>query len=167
MGTAALVAATLISALGVASFAARLLMGAASDRIGNLNTLIVSCLLMAPSLILLIFAKELWMFYLFAIIYGFGYGAEAPQQGALPSKYFGNQVILVSIMMLGADLGAALGSWVAGMVFDVTQSYQIAFILAALAIGMALSGTLTLKREERKKIKTEQTASVLTIPESN
>ncbi len=149
LGTAALVAATLVSVVGLSGVAGRILMGVASDRVGNLNTLILAAAGIALSLIWLTFARELWMFYLFAAVFGFNFGAEVPQQTALVSKLFGLRTMLVGIAHSCSNLGGALGSWVGGKVFDVTLSYRFAFLLGVVAIVCALAVAFTLSKRDR------------------
>jgi len=79
LGIDSLVAATFLSVLGFTSVLGRLLMGAASDRIGSHNALVICCVVMVASLVLLMFTREIWTFYLFSAIFGFAYGGEVPQ----------------------------------------------------------------------------------------
>ena len=148
IGIATLVAATLLSVVGISSIAGRLIMGAASDRIGSNNALLICCVVLVTSLLWLIFARELWMFYLFAIVFGFAYGGEVPQIPALISQFFGLRAVaaLVGTVFLGMAIGGSLGSWIGGQVFDVTHSYQIAFVIAAIAGLFAVVITLILKK---------------------
>lgn len=143
-----LVAATFISVIGVGSIAGRLAMGAVSDRIGSHNALLICCVILFATLIQLIFAKGLWTFYLFAVVFGFAYGGEVPQMAALVGSFFGLQSVatLVGIVVLGTRIGGALGSYLAGAIFDATNSYRIAFSMAALASLMAVAATLAIGR---------------------
>jgi MFS family permease len=103
---------------------------------------------MQSTLVFLIYARELWMFYLFAIIFGFAYGGEVPQMPVLVGRFFGMRALaaLVGVIVFGATIGGAIGSWVGGQVFDVTQSYQPAFIIAAAASFIGVVLTLVLKK---------------------
>ncbi|MBU2536056.1 MAG: MFS transporter [Chloroflexota bacterium] len=148
IGIASLIAATFISIVGIGSFVGRLLMGAASDRIGAYNALLVCCIIMLSTLAFLIFTRELWMFYLFAIVFGFAYGGEVPQMPVLVGRFFGLRAVatLVGVIVFGATSGGALGAWVGGQIFDVTQSYQLAFTIAAVTSFIAIVLTLILKK---------------------
>ena len=148
LGITALVAATLLSVVGASSIAGRLVMGTASDRIGSNNALTISCLVLVISLLWLIFARELWMLYLFAIVFGFAYGGRVPQTPALIGQFFGLRAVaaLVGAVIFGGTLGGALGSWVGGQIFDVTHSYQVAFTIAVVASLSALLITLMLRK---------------------
>lgn len=148
IGIASLIAATFISIIGIGSFIGRLLMGTASDRIGSNNALLACCIIMMSTLAFLIFASELWMFYLFAIVFGFAYGGEVPQMPVLVGQFFGMRAVaaLVGVAVFGATIGGAIGAWVGGQVFDVTQSYQLAFTIATGASFVAIALTLMLKK---------------------
>jgi MFS family permease len=148
IGIASLIAATFISIIGVGSFLGRLLMGTASDRIGGNNALLISCTIMVTTLVFLIFTGEVWMFYLFAIVFGFAYGGIVVQMPSLIGYFFGLRAVaaLVGVVVFGSTIGGALGSWVAGQVFDITQSYLLAFAIAAIASFTAVITTLTLKK---------------------
>lgn len=148
IGIASLIAATFISIIGIGSFLGRLLMGAASDRIGANNALLACCIIMMSTLTFLIFTREPWMFYLFAIVFGFAYGGEVPQMPVLIGRFFGLRAAaaLVGVIVFGSTVGGAFGAWVGGKVFDVTQSYQLAFIIATVISFVAVTLTMVLKK---------------------
>jgi MFS family permease len=148
MGIASLIAATFISIIGLSGFLGRLIMGTASDRIGSNNALAICCAILMTTMVWLIFARELWMFYLFAVIFGFAYGGEVPQMPVLVGRFFGLRAVaaLVGVVVFGATIGGAIGAWVGGQIFDVTQSYQVAFTIAAIAGFVAVIITLVLKK---------------------
>jgi MFS family permease len=148
LGIISLVAATLLSMVGIGSMFGRLAMGAASDRIGSSNALAICCLVLGISLLWLIFVREIWMFYLFAIIFGFAYGGEVPQMAALVGQLFGLRSVsaLVGVVLIGLSIGGALGSLMGGRIFDLTDSYQVAFIIAVVVSVAALILVLMLKR---------------------
>jgi MFS family permease len=135
LGISSLIAATFISVIGIGSVTGRVTMGAFSDRIGSHNALLICCVILAGTLILLIFSKELWMFYFFAIVFGFAYGGEVPQMAALVGSFFGLHAVtvLVGIITMSARMGGALGSYLGGAIFDVTDSYRFAFGIASVA----------------------------------
>ncbi len=147
-GTTSFIAATFISVIGGGSLVGRLIMGTASDRIGSNNALLICCTILMTTLVLLIFSRELWMFYLFAIVFGFAYGGEVPQMPVLVGRFFGMRAVatLVGMVVFGATIGGAIGAWAAGRIFDVAQSYQLAFTIAAVASFLAVIVTLLLKK---------------------
>ena len=149
-----LVAATFVSLIGVISIAGRLVMGAGADRLGIHNTLVLSCGLVAASLILLLFTRELWAFYLFAALFGFAYGGEVPQIPLLIGQYFGtrNMATLMGLTIFVGNIGGALGPWLGGIVFDRTNSYHIAFVVAVSAGALSLFLAWLLKTRKNTAI---------------
>jgi len=151
IGITPLVAATLVSIVGIFSIAGRLTMGVAADKVGIHNTLMLCCVLLTVSIVVLIFTRSLWAFYLFAIIFGFAYGGEVPQIPLLAGKHFGTKSLaaLVGLILFVGNIGGALGPWVAGKIFDVTAGYQWAFIIGSIAALGSLVTAYVLKKHSR------------------
>ena len=97
-------------------------------------------------------AKDLWGLYLFALIFGFGWGAQAVIRFAITSEVFGLVSLgaLTAVLMLAEAGAASFGSYFAGYIFDVVGSYQPAFLICTRisAIGLILS--LLLKQISEK-----------------
>ena len=148
IGIASFMAATFISFLGLASFFGRIIMGAWSDRIGSNNAILICGVLLGASLIFLLFTGDPWTFYLFAVFFGFAYGGEVPQMPSLVGRYFGLRAAaaLVGVIVAFAGIGGATGAWLAGRIFDATQSYQFAFIVAILVSLASTIIMLVLKK---------------------
>jgi MFS family permease len=148
LGIDPLAASTLVSVIGIGGVAGRLLMGGISDRIGSHNALIITCALLLCSLVWLIFSSQMWMLYLFALVFGFAYGGEVPQMTLLIGQFFGLQAVmaLTGATSAATRAGGALGSWAGGEVFDLTRSYLVAFASVAAIGALALITSVLLKR---------------------
>ena len=148
-GISPLVAATFMSVIGAISIAGRLSSGAAVDKVGILNTMVLTRLFLAMALVGLIFARSQWSFYLFAIVFGLPYGAEIPQIPLFVGTYFGTKAMatLGGLIMFVTTIGGALGPWVAGMIFDASRSYQVAFIVGASVALISLILVVVMKRQ--------------------
>jgi len=77
IGYSAVAASLIISLMGGAHFVGNVLAGIISDRIGRKKTVVACAVLLAVTVFSLIWARELWMLYLFALIYGFVGGGIA------------------------------------------------------------------------------------------
>ncbi len=75
LGVPAISAAAVVSVVGGLSIAGRIGLGGAADRIGTRSSLAIALALCTIALFFVLGAAELWMFYLFAVIFGLGYGA--------------------------------------------------------------------------------------------
>ncbi len=62
-------------------------MGGSADRIGNKSALITSLMLMPVAFLWLLTTKKVWMFYLFALIFGFAYGAVSTLESPMVAEF--------------------------------------------------------------------------------
>ncbi len=147
LGISAVSAASIVSIIGVLSMVGRIGMGSAGDRIGNKLALVIVFVLMTISLLLLLFAEELWMFYLFAAMFGFAWGAEVAQSSPIVANLFGIRAhgLILGIVVFGSTVGGSIGPLLTGRIFDVTGSYRLAFIIFAVIAVVALILSLLLK----------------------
>ena len=75
------------------------------------------------------------MFYLFALVFGIGYGGESGGFPILNRRYYGHapQGSPYGFQMLGAGLGMAVGGWIGGVIFNITGGYGWAFMISIVA----------------------------------
>jgi MFS family permease len=146
-GIALVQTASIASVIGGVSIAGRLVLGGAGDKMGNRLSLIICFIFITLSLVWLQFAGGIGMLYLFAIIYGFGHGGFFAVMSPLVAELFGtaHQGINLGVVLFVQAVGAAFGPYVTGYIFDVTNSYRIAFLilifvsLGALALSLAIT----------------------------
>jgi len=104
-------AAAVLSLIGMGSIPGRLVMGIASDRIGRKSAIIICTLLQSGAMVWLLWARDLWMFYLFALIFGFAHSGLGPSMAALIGDTFGLGKIgaIFGLLEVGFGIGAAIG----------------------------------------------------------
>jgi MFS family permease len=146
LGFSAAMGATLLSVIGGASVAGKVLLGGLVDRTSNKQVYVISFILMSASLFWLAAVHGLWALLLFAGVFGFAYGGLATAHSPLIAWLFGmkRHGAIFGLSFNGWTLGCAAGPIVAGYIFDVTRSYQLAFVICAVAAlaGLALTTTL-------------------------
>jgi MFS family permease len=139
-------AATILSAVGLVSIGSKIGAGSIGDRIGSRRVMIIDFVLISLSFLWLLLANELWMLYLFAVIFGLGYGAFAALESPIVAEKFGLRAhgAIFGLTTFGSFLGDAIGPLVAGSIFDTTGTYTWAFILCAILgiVGLILSTLL-------------------------
>ncbi len=147
LGIHSSVAAGILSAIGGVSITGRFLMGGASDKIGEKSALMICLLCLLASLFWLQAVKTLWMFYLFAAVYGFAHGGFFSLVSPLIAKFFGTKShgLLFGIVIFSSTIGGAIGPFMAGYIFDVTTSYKIIFLILVVLCTIALALTASLK----------------------
>ncbi len=145
-------AATILSLMGAMSIAGKVLMGRVSDSISRKTTAIISSLLQAGALVLLILSQDLWMLYLFALTYGFANGGFGAPITALIADIFGlrNIGVIMGVLNIGFVVGAAIGPTIGGLIFDVRNSYSIAFLMGAAAMLIVTLLVAVIRRETRR-----------------
>jgi MFS family permease len=138
-------AAGILSTIGGISMVGRFTTGIAIDRIGNRRSMIICFILLIAVLLWLQLAKELWMLYLFALVYGFAHGGFFTVISPIVAEYFGlrSHGILFGIVACAGTVGGAVGPILAGHVFDTTGEYSLAFwvctVVSILGLGLISS----------------------------
>ena len=147
----------ILAVIGGLSTVGRVIMGSAGDRIGNKPALIICFVFLSVALFWLLTARESWMLYLFAVMFGFGYGGVAALASPIIAELFGlsSHGVLLGCMMICAENGSAIGSVVTGHIFDVTGSYNLAFLIYAI-IGVTGLILVSLLKPTGKEVKTSE-----------
>jgi MFS family permease len=142
-------AAVVLSMIGIASIPGRLIMGIVSDRVGRKSAIIICTLLQSGAMVWLIWAQDLWMFYLFAVVFGFAYSGFGSSMAAIIGDTFGLGQIgaIFGLLEVGFGFGAATGPAIGGLIFDISHSYTIAFLIGA-GVMLVVTLLLTLIRQE-------------------
>jgi len=89
------------------------------------------------------------MLYLFAFVYGLSFGGFSPSMGALISDTFGLAKIgaIFGALEISFGIGAATGPVIGGLIFDASNSYSLAFLLAAVILLIATLSVALIKPE--------------------
>jgi MFS family permease len=136
-----------LAIIGLTTIAGMIVMGVTADKIGNKTTMAIGFALLTVTLLWLIVSQELWMLYLFAAVFGFAHGGIMTLLPPTVAELFGlkaHGVILGATAVVGS-IGAAIGPLVLGFIFDITSSYNIAFLICAAIAGACLILTLLLR----------------------
>jgi MFS family permease len=139
-------ASNVIAVLMFSSIVGRIGMGRMADALGNKIAFMMSYAATALSLIWVLFVGELWGFYLFAFIFGAGWGGQAVLRFSTTAEAFGLESIglIMGILGLGEAFASALGSYWAGLIFDYLGNYRPAFWAGIVLsiLGIILVGFL-------------------------
>ena len=141
LGISAIVAAGILSTIGGVSMVSRLVTGIAIDRIRNKKLMIMFFLILIVSLLWLQVSKELWMLYVFAVVYALGHGGFYTLISPMVAELFGisSHGVLFGVVAFGGTVGGAIGPILAGHIFDIIHSYQLAFFIL---VGFAIAGLI-------------------------
>jgi MFS family permease len=113
--------------MGVAS---RLISGWISDRIGGLRTLLLGSVLQGIALLMFLPFDGLVPLYLISGMFGLFQGGIVPSYALIIREHFSpvQAGVRTGTVLMATLLGMALGGWMSGVIFDLTGSYQAAFV---------------------------------------
>jgi len=140
LGISPLLAATLVSAIGLSALVGRLAFGATSDRVGRRSTLAVALALQATAFAALASSRSLGALYAAAALFGFSYGGVSALFPAIVADFFGRAHAgsLVGLIFAVTGALAAFGPLGAGILFDRLGSYALTWWLSAAFNLLAL-----------------------------
>jgi MFS family permease len=134
---------SLMLACGIVS---RLVSGAICDRIGGIRTLLLGSVLQGTALLLFLPFDGLVSLYVISALFGLFQGGIVPSYAIIVREHFPPQEAgaRVGTVLMCTLLGMALGGWMSGKVFDLTGSYQAAFVngIAWNLLNGAIAGWL-------------------------
>ena len=138
---------SLLLGLGVLG---RQIWGAVSDKIGALSTLLISSLLQGLAMTGFVFTQSEAGLYGVAAAFGAGFSALIPAYVLAVREYFPSREASwrVPVVLLLSGSGMAVGTWLAGALYDSFGFYAPAFA-AGVAFNVAnfvVIGTLVLRR---------------------
>lgn len=133
LGYAPLVAASVVSVLGVGAMLGRLLLGAVSDRIGRKGAIAIGMGFQALTFLAFAVVRELPALLVTAFTFGASYGAISTLFPAIVGDFFGRREagVLVGVLFAVAGSMAGIGPVAAGAIYDARGRYDLAFALAA------------------------------------
>jgi MFS family permease len=118
---------SLMLGFGVVS---RLASGWVCDRIGGRRTLLFGSSLQALALVLFLPFDGLASLYIVSALFGLFQGGIVPAYAVIVREFFPPEEagMRVGVVLMATVFGMALGGWMSGVIFDLTGSYQAAFV---------------------------------------
>src|SRR5438093_708565 len=125
------------------SIGSRLLTPIVAERSGGKPIMAAALLIQGLTVLVLFRAHDVWTFYLFGSLFGLGFGGEMSAYLVVNRQYFGAgpTSTLYGLEMMGALLGHAVATGLAGLVLAVTGSF---LLILALSMVFSLGGTLVI-----------------------
>jgi MFS family permease len=141
LGYSRIYASSVLSLFGIL-FAFGSLAGAVSDRIGREPTMTIATIIGISGILVLTVIKDTsrpWMLYYYAMALGFGLGMTGPIMAASVTDIFQGPRVgaIIGFVWLTFAIGGAVGPWLGGWIFEMTESYLVAFILAMVLNAVA------------------------------
>ena len=135
-GVAPGLAAGAFVTMSVTSTITRFAVPVLADHLGSKGVMAVCFSLQTLPIVLLFFAVEPWQFYLFAVLFGIGFGGEMSAFPIINRQYYGGAPIGTTYgwQMMGAGIGMAAGSQAGGWLRDWTGNFD-----ATMGLSLVLS----------------------------
>jgi MFS family permease len=143
VGYAKVFAASMFGLMGVISISGRILFGYLADVMNRQMVFTWVQIISALGILALLAVHDTsmpWLLYTYSVCYGLGQGSRALVLSAISAdifhgKHFG---AIFGYFTFSIGLGGAIGAWLGGYLFDITQSYAIPFwvSLACLIVSV-------------------------------
>ncbi len=130
LGYGAARGAEMLSLMLACGIVSRLVSGWICDRIGGIRTLLMGSVLQGLALLLFLPFDGLVSLYVISAMFGLFQGGIVPSYAIIVREHFppAEAGARVGTVLMCTLFGMALGGWMSGKVFDLTGSYQAAFV---------------------------------------
>ena len=152
-------AALLLSLLGVGSAVGRFAIGAAADRIGRWRGLGLSFAGIGLSSLVWLVSDGLAGLGAFAVLLGLSWGGAVALAPSVMADYFGTRAVsgIIGVLYAGVGVGALVGPVIAGLVFDLWESYTVAIAYSAIAPVLGAACVLASESPESWRVRVSET----------
>lgn len=130
LGYGAARGAQMLSLMLACGIVSRLAFGFICDRIGGLRTLLLGSGLQGLALLLFLSFRGPVSLYVISALFGLFQGGIVPSYAIIVREFFPSREAgaRVGAVITATLFGMALGGWMSGAIFDLTGSYQAAFV---------------------------------------
>jgi len=128
-------ASVIVTIYSLTSVGSRLMVPILADRLGAKGVMAFFYLIQGAAVLMLFWTTVAWQFYLFAVVFGIGFGGEMSGFLVVNRQYFGMGPVrtVFGIQSMGAGLGMAAGGLLGAVVYDYIGSYDIAWLASFFA----------------------------------
>jgi len=154
-GIPELIAATAVGNMTLFGALGRLGAGSISDRIEPQKIWVVGMIIFILGFAFLMVANTVFLTILFSVAVGIGFGVSYVTSSAMLGNYYGANTFptVMGIAFPVQMIAGAIGPVFAGVIFDATQSYHIAFLIGQVVMVV---GTLAVVLATPPKMRGEQ-----------
>ncbi len=142
LGFGPVVGAEMLSLMLLGGVASRLVSGVMADRLGGVMTLLIGSTLQMLALFLYLPTSGLTSLYIVSLVFGLSQGGIVPSYAVIVREYLPAREAgaRVGFVIMSTIFGMAIGGWLSGLIYDITGSYQLAFLngIAFNALNVAI-----------------------------
>ena len=153
LGFGPAVGAEMLSLMLLGGVGSRIVSGLLADRLGGVRTLLIGSTLQTLALFLYLPAGGLVSLYIVSLVFGLSQGGIVPSYALIVREYMPAREAgrWVGFVLMATIFGMALGGWASGQIYDLTGSYQWAFINGIVWNGFNVAIMLWLLSRSRPR----------------
>ena len=118
-----------------------------------MRTLLLGSVLQGTALLLYLMFDSMFSLYVISALFGLFQGGIVPSYAIIVREYFPPKEAStrVGLVIMATVVGMALGGWMSGEIFDLTGSYQAAFLngIAWNLLNVSIVSFLLLRSRRR------------------
>lgn len=151
-GVSPMIAAGLLTIMGLASIVGRLSAGYLSDRVGAGRVMFYCLTVQGIMIIALSKMNTTGLFYLFALVFGIAYGGNLVMIPRMTATTFGVKSMgaIYGGLSVADGVGFAIGPVLAGLLFDLFGNYTNALIITGIGMFIAVAATFVFKKKNNR-----------------
>lgn len=141
MGFGPAVGAEMLSLMLLGGVGSRIVSGLVADKLGGVRTLLIGSVLQCIALFLYLPAGGLVSLYVVSLVFGLSQGGIVPSYALIVREYMPAREAgaRVGFVLMATILGMAIGGWMSGQIYDLTGSYQLAFVNGIIWNGLNIA----------------------------
>jgi len=153
LGYGPAVGAEMLSLMLLGGVVSRVISGLVADKLGGVTTLLIGSILQCIALFLYLPYDGMVPLYVISMVFGLAQGGIVPSYALVVREYMAPQEAgaRVGFVLMMTILGMALGGWMSGWIYDVTGSYQMAFLNGIVWNGMNIAIMVMLLMRSRPR----------------
>jgi MFS family permease len=147
-------ASWVLAIMGLSSVVGRIFWGFCADRHGARLTLMMTLFMQGAFILWLVGTQDPLVFFLYAVVWGFGYGGVGTQYGVVARELYGMRLFGpgYSGQNCFAMVGMAVGGFLGGYLFDISHTYVTSWLVSfGAGLISALLGMDLLAQGERAR----------------
>ncbi len=153
LGYGAVAGGQMLSLMLLGGVVSRLISGLVADHLGGVKTLLIGSVLQCVALFFYLPFEGLGALYMVSLLFGLAQGGIVPSYALVVREYMPSAEAgrRVGFVMMATIMGMALGGWMSGWIYDLTGSYQMAFLngIAWNALNIAIMVIILLRTQPR------------------
>jgi MFS family permease len=161
LGISADAAALIFTVSSVGGALGSLLAGTVTGRLGHKWSLALLTALNCVAIFLFIPAGVPWAFYVLGVLLGFAFSAAVPVRMAIIPPLFGSRAIgtIIGLASLSFSLGAVVGPYLTGYIYDSTKDYDLAFLIIGILLALGTASLFLMRGP--KDLASERLAGII------